>query len=67
MIFTIFPEEDGNLRNTATFLEMNENHEDNNAHEIKSYINPSHGTCDPVGTFSTAGFCYSRRGGPGQV
>ena len=27
------------------------------------YINPSHGTCDPVGTFSTDKFCGLRRAG----
>ena len=32
-------------------------------HKIKSYINPSHGTCDPVGTFSTDKFCDLRRAG----
>ena len=30
-------------------------------HKIKSYINPSHGTCDPVGTFSSDKFCGFQR------
>ena len=35
--------------------------------DTQHHINRSHGTCDPVGTFSSASFCYLRRGGPEQV